>query len=143
MNHMLPRGSEFQHPQEACTTELIKLPCLVMRVRAQSLFTSASDLGSVQMSHCESTPCVISSSQVQGPEHPSPGQPYSAHNFPRQAYLPDTPDGCRFSEMGPFNCVLELYPKGATWALFGLGAEIAVHSRHLNDHWPAQLCHLE
>ena len=92
---MLPRGSEFQHPQETCTTELIKLPCLVMRVRAQSLFTSASDLGSVQMSHCESTPCVISSSQVQGPEHPSPGRPYIADGFPRVAYLPDTPDGCR------------------------------------------------
>jgi len=34
-------------------------------------------------------------SGVQGPEHPSPGQPYTAHNFPRVAYLPDTPDGCR------------------------------------------------
>jgi len=34
-------------------------------------------------------------SGVQGPEHPSPGQAYTAHNFPRQAYLPDTPDGCR------------------------------------------------
>jgi len=34
-------------------------------------------------------------SGVQGPEHPSPGQPYTASNFPRVAYLPDTPDGCR------------------------------------------------
>jgi len=32
---------------------------------------------------------------VQGPEHPSPGQPYFARSFPRAAYLPDTPDGRR------------------------------------------------
>lgn len=30
---------------------------------------------------------------VQGPEHPAPGQPYHAHNFPRRAWLPDTREG--------------------------------------------------
>jgi len=32
---------------------------------------------------------------MQGPEHPSPGQPYHPVGFPRQAYLPDTPEGLR------------------------------------------------
>jgi len=30
---------------------------------------------------------------VQGPEHPSPGMPYTASNFPRVAYLPDSEEG--------------------------------------------------
>ena len=30
---------------------------------------------------------------VQGPEHPNPGQQFSASNFPRQAFLPDTEQG--------------------------------------------------
>ena len=29
----------------------------------------------------------------QGPEHPSPGQPYTAHAFPRKGYLPDNREG--------------------------------------------------
>jgi deltex-like protein len=29
----------------------------------------------------------------QGPEHPSPGRPYTAHGFPRTAYLPDSGQG--------------------------------------------------
>lgn len=32
---------------------------------------------------------------VQGPEHPQPGVPYSARNFPRVAYLPDSCQGER------------------------------------------------
>ena len=39
--------------------------------------------------------CFHFQSGLQGPEHPSPGQPYIADGFPRVAYLPDTPDGCR------------------------------------------------
>jgi len=30
---------------------------------------------------------------IQGPEHPSPGQPYTAHAFPRKGYLPDNREG--------------------------------------------------
>lgn len=30
---------------------------------------------------------------IQGPEHPSPGHPYSAHAFPRKGYLPDNREG--------------------------------------------------
>lgn len=30
---------------------------------------------------------------TQGPEHPHPGRQYSASNFPRMAYLPDSPEG--------------------------------------------------
>lgn len=30
---------------------------------------------------------------IQGPEHPEPGKPYSAHGFPRTCYLPDNKDG--------------------------------------------------
>ncbi|XP_023348587.1 uncharacterized protein LOC111717321 isoform X2 [Eurytemora carolleeae] len=32
---------------------------------------------------------------IQGPEHPNPGKHYSASNFPRQAYLPDSPEGLK------------------------------------------------
>ena len=74
-----------------------RVPCQVTRVSAQSLYASPSSLGFVQM-----PPMRIYSViplQVQGPEHPSPGQPYTASNFPRAAYLPDTPDGCRFKDL--------------------------------------------
>ncbi|CAG0882595.1 unnamed protein product [Darwinula stevensoni] len=36
---------------------------------------------------------------IQGPEHPNPGMPYSAHNFPRFAYLPDNEEGREFANM--------------------------------------------
>lgn len=33
----------------------------------------------------------------QGPEHPSPGKPFTARGFPRQCYLPDSPQGRKVS----------------------------------------------
>ena len=80
------------------------------------LFSSLCE--SAPCSHRASSPHGIFTFQVQGPEHPNPGQPYSASNFPRAAYLPDTPDGCRFCELG-HDCVFSTLSKGlctgSTW----------------------------
>lgn len=35
----------------------------------------------------------------QGPEHPSPGKPFTARGFPRQCYLPDSPQGRKVLEL--------------------------------------------
>ncbi|XP_055462017.1 probable E3 ubiquitin-protein ligase DTX2 [Psammomys obesus] len=36
---------------------------------------------------------------IQGPEHPSPGKPFTARGFPRQCYLPDNPQGRKVLEL--------------------------------------------
>lgn len=36
---------------------------------------------------------------IQGPEHPSPGKPFTARGFPRQCYLPDSPQGRKVLEL--------------------------------------------
>nr|XP_020660652.1 probable E3 ubiquitin-protein ligase DTX2 [Pogona vitticeps] len=36
---------------------------------------------------------------IQGPEHPSPGQPYTARGFPRYCYLPDNEKGRKVLEL--------------------------------------------
>ncbi|XP_052023942.1 probable E3 ubiquitin-protein ligase DTX2 isoform X2 [Apodemus sylvaticus] len=36
---------------------------------------------------------------IQGPEHPSPGKPFTARGFPRQCYLPDSPLGRKVLEL--------------------------------------------
>ena len=52
-------------------------------------------------------------SHPQGPEHPNPGQQYSARGFPRYGYLPDNERGSKVSiaikTQYKVNNVLQLY----------------------------------